>query len=391
MPFCIHCGSPIETGDRFCLSCGATLEEGGDSTRHQPGFSPIGSHPAKVDQSFVEEEIMPLRPRGPVVPSAGKIALGIFILLIIAAGAYVIFSGSLPVTGKTAPAAGSANVPGSGAILPVNGQCSSGLSLCGGSCVDLRKDPNNCGACGFKVPYGMVCSNGEFASLSPTATTLPPPSPTASPTPAPSKGPCPSGQNLCNGKCADIRADNDNCGKCGWDCPKGQVCQSGTCLPPELTPVSTATVGVTVTKEAFCSYHEIVCNGSCVDILTDIKNCGVCGRSCKSQETCLNGRCGPACSKSGTTLCDKTCVDLRTDTNNCGACGTSCPSSPPNSLGSLCSQGKCSVSGCKQNYGDCNTQASDGCETDLRFADNNCGTCGVTCPAGQKCSLSQCI
>jgi hypothetical protein len=390
MSFCIHCGSPVETGERVCPSCGATLEEGGDTARHQP-HSPAGSsHRAKADIPFDEEEIMPLRPRGPFALSAGKIAVSILVLLIIAAGAYVILSGSLPVAGKTAPTQGSAGIPGSG-ILPVNGSCSNGLSLCKGTCVDLQTDTGNCGACGFAVPVDQACRNGEFASLSATATTTPPPSPTASPTPAPSKGPCPSGQNLCSGKCADLLADDGNCGRCGWDCPKGQICQSGTCLPPELTPVSTATGGVTVTQEASCSRGQIVCNSSCVDILTNTKNCGVCGRSCKSQETCLNGRCGPACTKGGTTLCDKTCVDLKTDTDNCGACGTACPSSPPNSLGSLCSQGKCSISNCKPNYGDCNSQISDGCESDIRFDDNNCGTCGVKCPAGQKCSLSQCI
>jgi hypothetical protein len=390
MPFCIHCGSQIESGEQLCPSCSAKLEAGRRTAQQQPRSPQGSSHHAKADLPFAEEEIEPLRPRGPFALSSVKIAVGILVLLIIAAGAYVILSGSLPVAGKNATA-DSAAVPGSGAILPVNDQCSSGLSLCKGTCVDLQTDTGNCGACGFAVPVDQICRNGEFVSLSAPATTPPPPSPTASPTPAPSKGPCPTGQNLCSGKCTDLLADNGNCGKCGWDCPKGQICQSGTCLPPDLTPVSTATAGVTVTQEASCSLHEIICNGSCADILTDTKNCGVCGRSCKSQETCLNGRCGPACPKSGTTLCDKTCVDLRTDTDNCGVCGTSCPTSPPNSLGSLCSQGKCSISGCKPNYGDCNTQISDGCETDLRFADNNCGTCGVTCPSGQKCSLSQCI
>jgi hypothetical protein len=234
---------------------------------------------------FAEEEIEPLRPRGPFALSSVKIAVGILVLLIIAAGAYVVLSGSLPVAGKNATE-GSAGTPGSG-ILPVNGQCSTNLSLCKGTCVDLQTDTGNCGACGFAVPVDQICRNGEFVSLSAPATTPPPPSPTQSPTtviptPAPSSGPCPSGKNLCSGKCADLRADNDDCGKCGWDCPKGQICQSGTCPPPELTPVSTATAGVTITPELSCSAGQLVCNSSCVNILTDTKHCGVCGRSCKS-------------------------------------------------------------------------------------------------------------
>ena len=157
MPFCIHCGSPVETGERFCPSCGALLEQGGDTTRHQPPSLPGSPHRAKADMPFAEEEIMPLRPRGPFALSAGKIAVGVLVLLIIAAGAYVILSGSLPVAGKTAPAAGSAGISGSEAILPVNGQCSAGLSLCRGTCVDLRTDTDNCGACGFAVPVDQIC------------------------------------------------------------------------------------------------------------------------------------------------------------------------------------------------------------------------------------------
>lgn len=387
MPFCIHCGSPVETGGQFCPSCGAMLEEGGDTEQHQARSPPGSSHHAKADIPFAEEEIEPLRPRGPFALPAGKIAIIALVLLIIAAGAYVLVSGSLSLAGKNA----TAGTPAPTGTLPPVVTCSDGLSLCQGACVDQKTDDANCGACGFAVPFGMVCRNGEFASPSATATTPPPSSPAASPIPSLPPGPCPSGQNLCSGKCTDLRADSDNCGKCEWDCPKGQICQSGQCLPPDLTPVSTATAGIAVTQEVSCTSGQIICNGSCVDIFTDTKNCGVCGRSCKSQETCLNGRCGPACSKSTETLCDKTCVDLKTDTENCGACGTACPSSPPNSLGSSCAQGKCYISSCKPNYGDCNSQISDGCEIELRFSDNNCGTCGVACPSGKKCSLSQCI
>lgn len=387
MPFCTHCGSLTETGQIFCPSCGAMLDEGGDTAREQSNSLFESTHRAKADMPFAEEEILPLRPRGPFALPAGKIAIVVLILLIIAAGAYVILSGSLPVAGKSAPA----DTPVPTGTVPQNVTCPDGLSLCKGKCVDLKTDPNNCGACGFSVPYGMVCRDGEFASLSATATTPPLLSPTASPTSAPSSGPCPSGKNLCAGKCADLLADNDNCGKCGWDCPKGQICQSGTCLPPDLTPVSTATAGITVTQETSCTNGQIVCSGSCVNIFTDTKNCGVCGRACGSQEKCLNGRCGPACSKSTETLCDKTCVDLKTDVENCGSCGNICLSAPPNSMGSVCSRGECVISQCSSDYGDCNLEISDGCEANLRFDDNNCGSCGTKCTDGKKCTLKQCV
>lgn len=387
MPFCTHCGSSTETGQIFCPSCGASLPENGRDTPQSPHSSPVNSQAAQPVPQSAHPVHSPAGPNAAIFLTQGKILGMIAVIFLIAVGAFFAFSGSP----QSAGIPGNTSVPESSGILPVNGQCSAGMSLCKGVCVDLQTDNNNCGKCGFSVPYGMVCRNGEFASLSATATTPPPLSPTASPTPAPTSGPCPSGQNLCSGKCADFLTDNDNCGKCGWDCPKGQICQSGTCLPPGLTPVSTVTAGVTVMQEASCSSGEIVCNGSCVNIFTDKKNCGVCGRTCGSQETCLNARCGPACPKSGTTLCDDTCVDMNTDVENCGSCGNICLSSPPNSMGSSCSRGECIISQCSSDYGDCNQEISDGCEANLRFDDNNCGSCGTKCPDGKKCSLKQCV
>jgi hypothetical protein len=39
--------------------------------------------------------------------------------------------------------------------------CASGLSNCGGSCVDFTVDLNNCGGCGVQVPAGGICSFGS--------------------------------------------------------------------------------------------------------------------------------------------------------------------------------------------------------------------------------------
>jgi hypothetical protein len=254
--------------------------------------------------------------------------------------------------------------------------------------VDLLTDSDNCGRCGFSVPYGMICRDGEF--VDPAATPTTPPTPTEIPTPLPTTGPCPAGEKLCDGKCKNLQTDNDNCGKCGWDCPKGQICYGGQCLPPDLVPESAREGSTTGTTTASCPGGETDCNGVCANVFTDKKNCGVCGRVCAAGETCEHGRCGPACSD-GKSLCEETCVDLNTDMENCGTCGNICRTSPPNSLGSLCSKGACIVSGCSTNYGDCNEKGDDGCEVDLRFDDNNCGTCGTKCPSGTKCSLGQCI
>jgi hypothetical protein len=104
----------------------------------------------------------------------------------------------------------------------------------------------------------------------------------------------------------------------------------------------------------------------------------------------VNAQCGPACAVSGTTLCGDTCVDLNTDMLNCGACGTECKTFLPNAKGSLCTNGQCVISQCKTDYGDCNKGLSDGCEINLNIDANNCGTCGNKCPSGQVCYGKKC-
>lgn len=379
MALCKNCGNRVDEGWEFCNACGARLQQDGPAGLE--ASRPAAAAPPPARPEPITD--LPGPSRSFALPPLLIGGIIVLVLLIAGAGAFVVLNGfTLPfgaAANNTAPAGG--NAPA--AVI----SCTGGLTLCEGACVDLQNDNDNCGKCGFSVPYGMICRDGEF--VDPAATPTTPPPPTESPTPLPTTGPCPAGQKLCDGKCKNLLTDDDNCGKCGWDCPKGQICQSGQCLPPDLTPVSTAAPGVTVTMDVSCEGGETSCNGICTDVFTDEKNCGVCGRACGAQEICMHGRCGPACD-SGETLCDETCVDLDTDMENCGKCGTICRSSPPNSLGSLCANGACIVSGCKTNYGDCNEKGDDGCEVDLRFDDNNCGTCGEKCPTGTKCSLGQC-
>ena len=104
----------------------------------------------------------------------------------------------------------------------------------------------------------------------------------------------------------------------------------------------------------------------------DENNCGEPGRQCEgSTPVCNNGECVEKCT-SDLVLCGLTCVDLKTDLNNCGKCGNVCPQGM--NTKSTC-EGTC-ISTCINKYGDCNNDLSDGCESS--FVDRNLKSC-ATC------------
>ena len=151
--------------------------------------------------------------------------------------------------------------------------------LCAGSCVDLKSDHGNCGAC------GNACGSDHFCS----------------------GGACTACSHVCNGACTDFSYDRANCGACGHACNTAERCDTGVCVK--------------------C---PAVCGGACTDTAWDQFNCGACGHSCRVSEVCFNGVC-QTCSN----LCGGACTDLTSDRQNCGACGNAC------APGASCSSGAC--------------------------------------------------
>jgi hypothetical protein len=149
--------------------------------------------------------------------------------------------------------------------------CPVGQAICGGVCIDVSADPNNCGGCGVVCGGSDVCSGGVCLAPAPTSDLK-----------------CAvQGLSYCGGTCTNTLSDVNNCGACGNSCPLGGYCEGGACL-------------------GGCA--GTFCNGVCVDTKSDGNNCGACGNVCQMALTCCRGAC----------------ADLNTDVTNCGACNAYC-------------------------------------------------------------------
>jgi hypothetical protein len=100
---------------------------------------------------------------------------------------------------------------------------------------------------------------------------------------------------------------------------------------------------------------------------------------------------GNGCAK-GFAECDgdltEACEQDLSQPTSCGDCNTSCTNEHG---GVICEALACKVTSCDGGYGDCNGDASDGCETALTGNDLHCGACGHDCLAvGTTCALNTC-
>ncbi len=146
---------------------------------------------------------------------------------------------------------------------------------------------------------------------------------------------CPASTPHCDETTGTCRACLDD------SCPDGQYCDKDTdscvgCLDDSHCP-----------------------DGVCVD--------GNCVKGCVSSDQC----------DAGESCCNGGCIDLSSDLNNCGACGAACPSIPHAST--TCTSGQCLLGSCDAGWIDCNQNVDDGCEWDLSQGECTC-TVGTTTP-----------
>jgi hypothetical protein len=208
---------------------------------------------------------------------------------------------------------------------------------------------------------------------------------------APCETPCSDEETCCDGTCANLQVNAENCGECGNACPSGAngaaVCTAGDC-----------------SFECASGYSD--CNllfedGCEIDIVTDTAHCGDCETIClfaNATPKCEGGTCGILACNAGYDDCngmlaDGCEVNLGTDPLHCTTCNNACPA-PPNAEAD-CLAGQCAFGGCVLGYGDCDDDTGNGCEIDLKTDDQNCGVCGYICPplpnATPTCSNAACI
>jgi|GEM_PF-1212356 hypothetical protein len=199
---------------------------------------------------------------------------------------------------------------------------------------------------------------------------------------------CPTNQAECNGLCAVVATDANNCGTCGNVCPPltnaSPACISGNC-------------GIGSCNPGFLDCDLNAANGCEVNKNTDPNNCGNCGVSCPNVQNatraCNAGNCGIGSCNAGYADCnanptDGCEVNTAIDVSNCGACGNSC--SAPHVATSTCVTGACHIQSCTPGFSDCDGLEANGCEVNTATDANHCGNCSTVCGTVSNASTVGC-
>ena len=244
-------------------------------------------------------------------------------------------------------------------LLPANG-CETALA----------SDANNCSSCGNACPSALnaspACTAGNCGFT------------------------CNTGYSNCDGGAengceVNLTNSTDNCGGCGNLCPSPfnatGYCSGGMCQLACTSPW------------ANCDLNPV--NGCEADLSTSVDHCGSCLTLCptgaNASRTCLAGVCSFTCN-AGYGNCNNNAADgcevsLASNALNCGRCGNVCPARA--NASSTCVASQCSFT-CATGYGNCDGNATNGCEVTLASDIKNCGMCGRVCGVGQSCVSGAC-
>jgi hypothetical protein len=183
----------------------------------------------------------------------------------------------------------------------------------------------------------------------------------------------------CGGVCTSVQSDPNNCGMCGAVCAAlphaAPACIAGACTISACNP-------------GFANCNGSMADGCEANLQADVNNCGACGMTCGNRpnttgSTCTMGSCLITGCLAGFSNCNSNPTDgcetnLQSDVNNCGACGSAC-GTRPNTVAMNCAMGSCAITACQVGFANCDANAVNGCEVNLQTDVNNCGSCGHKC------------
>lgn len=181
----------------------------------------------------------------------------------------------------------------------VGGDCAPSYTACELTCVDLARDPSNCGACGVACRPGEVCEQSV----------------------------CARGRDGSADGAADAR-DGSPDGALDGGVLDGAF--DGTTTPGDGGDGSGGDGGDGDDGGTLDASHDDGPVDTCVPPLNTAQHCGSCTQSCSgATPICYSDDgiyvCIPVC-PTNRTLCGSACVDTTTDELNCGACGNVCAS-----------------------------------------------------------------
>lgn len=248
---------------------------------------------------------------------------------------------------------------GAGPACDPNGATS---ECCGGQCVDLENDVDNCGVCGLSCGASSVCRAGVCQ--------------------------CNDGFANCNSMLVDgceinITNDVSHCGACQTACQTSNgtpACQNRQCV-------------IASCNALFADCDLRVDNG-CEQSLETLQHCGTCNTPCSRPNAipnCAGGTCRIGGCNTGFDTCDgqdpNGCETSLATLTDCGTCRSVC--SLANAT-ETCVRRTCEIASCASGFDNCDTRVDTGCETNLGNDANNCGRCGTRCGVNARCASNAC-
>lgn len=158
-----------------------------------------------------------------------------------------------------------------------------------------------------------------------------------------------------------------------------------------------SSVAAGVAEAPKCPANSKLCGAECVALDRAELGCGNVGclqcqppnatPRCNQHNGCDIAVCYQAfdnCDGDAANGCE---TNVRVDPDNCGGCGRRCPDLPNAQRG--CGD-VCTIWRCNAGYRDCNGAVADGCEVAVLRDRRNCGHCGQVCPASASCREGKC-